>query len=362
MTDTIDFNPPGKSKEIDLGTHSDQSGAPHDAKKARLLRKAALLSEEELLSEEGLGPGDRDIAATVIAKLYEHVPPGDVAERGPKDLAGAALALWRFAKRRRPTQAKIRVYNPEPDLDGWSSPHTIVELVNDDMPFLVDSVTGAINAGDRVVRLVIHPILTVERDATGRLRDLDDVGNAPLRESWMQIEITREPDPAGLETLTQELSRVLADVRAAVENWAAMRQTLRAILDALPGPPAPPVPRHELAEVQDFLRWLDDDNYTFLGYREYLFDGRAEPTWPALGILADPNYRIFDGLRDLASLPPDVQDFVRRRELIVITKSNRRATVHRAAHMDVIGIRRFDANGEVVAIRLFLGLFTSLAY
>ena len=122
------------------------------------------------------------------------------------------------------------------------------------------------------------------------------------------------------------------------------------------------MPAAELAEVQDFLRWLDDDNFTFLGYREYDFDGAAEPTRPTLGILCDPDYRVFGGLRDLSSLPPDVQDFVRRRELLIITKSNRRATVHRTAHMDAIGLRRFDANGNVVGVRLFLGLFTSISY
>ncbi len=222
--------------------------------------------------------------------------------------------------------------------------------------------TVAINAVDRVVRLVIHPILTVDRDKTGRLREVHQSAPAGSGESWMQIEITREPDPAALAELTQDLSRVLADVRAAVDDWGEMRQTLRAVLDALPGPPTPPVPPLELAEVQDFLRWLDDDNFTFLGYREYLFDRADAPASAALGILADPSYRIFDGLRDLSSLPPDVQDFIRRRELLVVTKSNRRATVHRAAHMDAIGVRRFDASGRVVGIRLFLGLFTSLAY
>ncbi len=356
MTDTIDLNLPEKSKEIGLSPDFDELGAPGEAKKARLIGKAITLCAEHL------DPADQDIAARVITKFYEHVPPGDVAARGPKDLCGAALSLWRFAKRRRPGQPKIRVYNPEPDIDGWSSPHTIVGIVNDDMPFLVDSVTGAINAGDRVVRLVIHPILTVERDPVGRLLQVRDNGDPGLRESWMQIEITREPDPTGLEKLTLDLSRVLADVRAAVADWEAMRQTLRAVRDELPGPPTPPVPLHEVAEVQDFLDWLDDDNFTFLGYREYLFDGATEHFRPALGILADPNYRIFDGLRDLSSLPADVQDFIRRRELLVITKSNRRATVHRTAHMDVIGIRRFDANGGVIGIRLFLGLFTSLAY
>jgi glutamate dehydrogenase len=356
MSDIIDLNVLATAKNSDDSTRGDKADPLGEARKAKAICKAAQLCEA------GLAPAERASAATFIAKFYEHVPPGDVVERAPTDLGGAALALWRFAGRRRPDQAKIRVYNPEADVDGWASPHTVVEVVNDDMPFLVDSVTAGINVGDRVVRLVIHPILTVDRDAAGRLREIRDSTEAGLRESWMQIEITREPDPAGLARLTEELSRVLADVRAAVGDWQDMRRTLRAVLDALPGPPAPPVPVHELAEAQDFLRWLDDDNFTFLGFREYVFNGVGQAPRPALGILADPDYRIFDGLRDLSSLPADVQDFIRRRELLIVTKSNRRATVHRAVHMDAIGIRRFDAEGAVIGIRLFLGLFTSTAY
>ncbi|HZU91396.1 MAG TPA: NAD-glutamate dehydrogenase domain-containing protein, partial [Stellaceae bacterium] len=280
------------------------------------------------------------------------------AERSPRDLCGAALSLWRFAERRRPGQAKIRVYNPDPVKDGWSSRHTIVEIVNDDMPFLVDSVTGAINSSDRIVHLVIHPILSIERTADGRLAALDGAG---LRESWMQIEITPEADRDGLMRLTASLAGVLADVRAAVEDWQKMRETLRTLLEELSVAP-PPVPPGEVAEVRDFLRWLDDDNFTFLGYREYPSRDTNEPVRPPLGILRDTGYAVFGGLRNLAALPPDVQDFVRRRELLLITKSNRRSTVHRTAHMDAIGVRRFAADGEVVGIRVFLGLFTSLAY
>jgi glutamate dehydrogenase len=356
MTDTIELNQAGKIQATRDRGDAEIAKAAGETKKAKLIGKAIVLCEE------AIDPGEQEFAAEVIAKFYEHVPPGDVAERAPRDLGGAALAMWRFARRRRPGNAKIRVYNPDPDIDGWSSPHTIVEVVNDDMPFLVDSVTAAINAGDRVVRLVIHPLLTVDRDPAGRLRRPGEGGAGGLRESWMQIEITREPDPAGLAKLTQDLSRVLGDVRAAVDDWSAMRQSLRAVREALPRPPTPPVGRLELTEVQDFLDWLDDDNFTFLGFREYLFDTIEQPFLPSLGILADPEYRIFDGLRELGSLPPDVQDFIRRRELLVITKSNRRSTVHRAAHMDVIGVRRFDASGAVIGIRLFLGLLTSPAY
>src|SRR5204863_4946512 len=174
-------------------------------------------------------------------------------------------------------------------------------------------------------------------------------------------EITSEADQADLARLTQTLSGVLADVRAAVTDWQPMRRVLREVVEELTAQP-PPVLTAELAEVQDFLRWLDDDNFTFLGYREYFFDAAAQPEYGPLGILRDEAHSVFGGLRDLSSLPSDVQDFVRRREVLVITKSDRRGTVHRTAHMDAIGVRRFGANGDVTGVRVFIGFFTSLAY
>ena len=326
-----------------------------ESKKARLVEKTAALAAKIV------GPREREAAERFIAEFYEHVPPSDMIGRDARDLSGAALSIWRLAARRPPGRAKLRVYNPDPETDHWSSRHMIVEIVNDDMPFLVDSVTGAINAGERVVHLAVHPILTVMRSPEGQLLDIGAPAPPALRESWMQIEISRETDPANLAGLAQTLTDALADVRAAVGDWQPMRETLREILTRLPSArvPAPPPER---AEVESFLRWLDDDNFTFLGYREYVFAGAAEPERPPLGILRNPDYPVFGGLRDLASLPPDVQAFIRRCELLIVSKSNRRATVHRGAHMDAIGLRRFDAKGEVVGLHLFLGLFTSLAY
>src|SRR5712675_1589055 len=322
-------------------------------------KKAALICKAAALAGETLDPAEEATAKRVITEFYEHVPPADVAERSPRNLYGAALSLWRFAERRRPGQAKIRVHNPDPVADGWSSPHTIVEIVNDDMPFLVDSVTAAVNDGGREVRLVIHPILTVARDNKGDLLGLDPP-SAGLRESWMQIEITREPDLTELAALAAKIEAVLADVRNAVSDWQPMRRSLQASVAELSAAP-PPLPPSEIAEGLDFLRWLDDDNYTYLGFREYRFDGVGETAAP-LGILRDPKYPVFEGVRNFAALPPDVRDFLRRRELLVIAKTNRRATVHRNVLMDAVGIRRFGPDGEVIGIRLFAGLFTSLAY
>ncbi|MBV8888659.1 MAG: NAD-glutamate dehydrogenase [Alphaproteobacteria bacterium] len=333
------------------------SGAT-EATKAELLRQAAALAEDAAI-EPG-NAAERGLPGRVVAALYEHVPPADVAGRNPQDLAGAALALWRFAAQRRPGEAKVRVYDPSPVEHGWTSPRSVVEIVNDDMPFLVDSVTGAINAGERVVHLVIHPIMTAVRDADGRLFALDEPALPGLPESWMQIEIAAEPDEGARAALAGRIAGVLADVRAAVADWQKMRAALHDELRNLTPRPAP-VRRGDVAEAMAFLRWLDDDNFTFLGFREYRFDPTAA-TRPALGILRDANYSVFGGLRNLSELPPDIQEFIRRPELLVIAKTNRRGTVHRNSHMDAIGIRHFDDNGDVLGVGLFVGLFTSLAY
>ena len=179
--------------------------------------------------------------------------PADVAERSPRDLCGAALSLWRFAGRRRPGQAKIRVYNPELAADGWSSPHTIVEIVNDDMPFLVDSVTGAINAGGRVVRLVIHPILTVDARSgrtAARARATGDGGSARIVDADRDHPRTRSGEPGAPDRRPWPVSSPMSAPRSTIGSRCA--QTLRALLDELPGPPAPPAPAAELAEVAGF--------------------------------------------------------------------------------------------------------------
>jgi len=328
--------------------------------------RETLVARAVSLAATAAGDTEKSGIRRFVAELYAHVPPADVAARSPADLAGAAVALWRFAAARRPGEAKVRVYNPRPESapggDGWSSPRTIIEIVNDDMPFLVDSVTAAINGADRSVHLVIHPIVTVARDLEGRLVEFDPpTGTLALRESWMQIEITPEHASDCRDELAAALRRVLSDVRAAVTDWQPMRAALLSVVLDLSHRP-PPLPAEDVAEVQEFLRWLDGNNFTLLGFRDYPFSDGAEAPPPALGILRDENYPVFGGLRDFAFLPSDVQEFLRRRELLIITKTNLRATVHRTTHMDAIGVRRFDAAGEVVGISLFVGLFTSVAY
>jgi len=322
--------------------------------------KAAVVHDAAMLANDRAGPQERDELQRFITKLYQYAPPSDVAARSAAELHDAALALWRFAVERSNGAAKVRVYNPSLASEGWSSANTIVEIVNDDMPFLVDSVRAAINESGREVRLVIHPMLAVARDAGGKLLALDPAEGG-RHESWMQIAIAREPDAAEREALARRLAAVLEDVRRAVVDWRAMRRMLHEVADAVTSDP-PPLARDEIEEGVAFLRWLDDDNFTYLGFRDYVFAGDGETAREPLGVLADASFPVFGALRDLPSLPPDVQDFLRRRELLIIAKTLRRATVHRPAPMDAIGVPRFNAAGDVVGLRLFLGLFTSAAY
>jgi glutamate dehydrogenase len=334
-----------------------------EQQKLETLESAAALAAERLR-------GDGDAVARFLRQFYSHVPPEDILDRSAEMLLGAALSLWRFAQARPPGRAKLRVINPRSEEHGWRSSRTIVEIVNDDMPFLVDSVTSALTAQGFAIHLVIHPILRVERDAEGKLVRLHDPeirGNGALsRESVIHVEVSAESDQTRLVEVARRLDQVLGEVRAAVADWHEMRKRLRGIAADLERHP-PPLADAERAEAIDFLAWLEDDNFTFLGYREYRFGGGEEGGLDivessGLGILRDPDYTVFDGLRHFATLPPDVRQFLREPRLLLISKSNRRSAVHRPVHMDVVSIKSFDAAGQAVGERLFVGLFTSLAY
>jgi glutamate dehydrogenase len=337
---------------------------PMEQQKHQAVEAAAELVAQRLKGARG---GD---VARFLRQFYDHVPPEDILTRTADELYGAALSLWRFAETRALGRAKLRVFNPRLEEHGWRSSRTVVEIVNDDMPFLVDSITTALAQRGVTVHLVIHPILRIARDDSGRLTKLFEAGakvnGEALRESCMHIEISEETDPARLAELAAALEHVLAEVRVAVEDWQKMRRRLADIVADLKANP-PPLAAAEREEALDFLGWLDDDNFTFLGFREYRFGKGREGgldivPGSGLGILRDDGYAIFDGLRNFATLPPDVREFLREPRLLMLSKSNRRAVVHRPVHMDVICVKIFDAEGKAVGERLFAGLFTSLAY
>ena len=301
-----------------------------------------------------------------VAGYYAQVDPEDLAERSIDDLYGAALSHWQFARRRPPGSACVRAFNPSVEEHGWQSTHTVLEIVNDDMPFLVDSVTMELNRQGLTLHLIVHPILAVRRAADGALAEVEpqDAG-ASRRESFIHAEVDRLVEPARLAALAADLGRVLRDVRLAVTDWQAMRGRLAAI-EADLAAQAPPVTADELDESRAFLRWLAEDHFTFLGYRchDLVVAGGEDALrivpGSGLGILReDPGREV---AASFAALPPEVRAAAHAPELLIVTKANARSTVHRARTLDYVGVKRFDAAGRVCGEHRFLGLFTSMAY
>jgi glutamate dehydrogenase len=331
--------------------------------------KANLIEKSVERVRERLEPKRARVAEPFLRLFYANVPPDDIIDEAPDNLYGAALALLGFAQQRPSDEAKVRVYNPRLEEHGWRSSHTIVEIVNDDMPFLVDSVTAELNRADARVRLVIHPIVQAERDGEGHLAKLLDETGEPVgacKESYMHVQISEQPQDR-LEDIRLGLESVLSDVRASVEDWKSMSERCLEIVADLEKSP-PPLPKEEVADGVAFLKWLADDHFTFLGFRDCSFTGEAGKLLVKIrpktgqGVLRDEKVKVFDGLRTRGDLPRDVLHFLKQPQLLRITKSNHRSTVHRSVYMDTVAIKTFDKNGKVTGERLFAGLFTSVAY
>jgi glutamate dehydrogenase len=296
-----------------------------------------------------------------VRRYYDRVPEEELAARDPAHLCGAALAHLELLSGRRGPGSALRVYNPEPDRDGWRSPHTAVEIVSDDMPFLVDSVTMELDRRGHAVESLIHPVMAVHRDASGAVHGFGPLGAPNARsESVIHVEIAREPDAGRLRDLEHGLRHVLDDVAAAVADWPAMLGRMEeAIADLGRRSGA-----DGAVEAGAFLRWLADDQFVFLGSRDYELvreddeDHLRAQGGSGLGILRGRG----DALSpSFAQVPGPVRERARSPEPLVLTKGNRRSTVHRPLYLDYVGVKRFDAAGGVVGERRFLGLYTTRA-
>src|SRR6266404_5067882 len=214
------------------------------------------LDEVLRLIRAKVAPDMRSLLERFVQRYFSQLDPEDLAERQPADLYGAALSHWNFARKRDPGSARLRVSNPSLEEHGWQSTHTIIEIVNDDMPFLVDSVTMEVNRHGLTLHLIIHPLILVNRDPDGTLQGLGTEGGPKSqRESFIHVEVDRITDSAQLEALAADMTRVLGDVRLAVADWKGMLDKVLSVVAEIEKRP-PPIPPEELEEGRAFLRWL----------------------------------------------------------------------------------------------------------
>jgi len=305
-----------------------------------------------------------------IENYFCNVALSDISQSSPEKLFGLVQAHWKFALEREHKKALVHIYNPSYKEDCWYCEHTVIEIINDDMPFLVDSITLELNRLGLTPHLVLHPVINVLRSKYGKMEGIAPVFNLSHRavsESFMHLQISRQADQKLVE-ISKAIHKVIKDVRFAVEDWVGMRTTMSSIIEELERKSKGTV-TEDAAEAQDFLRWVNDEHFTFLGYREYDFIGKGKnfsaitSKKTGLGILRTAKYLPKPSLN---KQPPWAGTVGRastsQGDLLVVTKTDVISSVHRNAHMDSIGIKRYNKDGKVIGQRTFFGLFTSGAY
>lgn len=306
-----------------------------------------------------------------VRQFFTTVALEDLCEWEIDDLYGAVINFWSLIQHRAPNETKIHIYNPEFERHGWQTTHTVVEIITDDMPFLVDSLRMAINRLNLISHLVIHMGgLCLKRDSkTHQILEILPRGSerepGVLVEAPIFIEIDRQTDLAILEELHTTLERVLEDNRAAVDDWKAMRQQVRDVITELDDASKVLDPV-ETEETKEFLKWVEDDHFTFLGIRDYELvqqDGETllQPLIDTgLGVLRSSLSK--SSSRSISAMAPEARELTLSTRSLVIFKTNTLATVHRQAYTDYIGVKRFNQEGQVIGERRIIGLYTSAAY
>ena len=298
-----------------------------------------------------------------LHQYFRNVPYEDIVDRSPKILAQAALSHLEFGKTKKKGRSLVRIFNPTEDDHGYHSAYTIIEMINDDMPFLVDSISAAISRQNLNIHITIHPIMRIERDGHGRLKNVLPIqGDGGRAESFVRFVIDKETDEHHLNIIEHEINKVLGDVRLAVRDWLQMRIKMQEAKELLRFGPSGADPALR-TESQELLHWMVNDHFTFLGYREYALSRRGEKMFlrpvknTGLGVLANEGR----GVRSV-ELTTQMQRLVQSKDWLIITKANSRSTVHRHSYLDYIGVKKYDEDGNPIGEMRFIGLFTSVAY
>ena len=303
----------------------------------------------------------RDIPGDFLVELFGRAPPEDIERYGPAELAGIAEQSWSFLLQRPPGASKIAL------VPLTSSPSVaVLDILNDDMPFLVNSVLGELSERGFDLRLVVHPVFTVERDEAGRLTAFKGTRKGEgHRESFIHIHVAGVEDEAQRTEIVSDLEGVLADVRVAVQDWRPMLARASEVAAELKANP-PPLPADEIAEAIQFLQWIAADNFTLLGARDYAFTDSEDALKPkfetGLGLLRSPETRLLRRGNQLVTITPEIREFLKEPKLLIMTKAAVRSRVHRRVHLDYIGVKRFDADGKLIGECVLCGLLTSTAY
>lgn len=331
------------------------------ARRKQAAEEGGLLEPVYAAVRKQAGKGRQDDAVAFAQAFYQRMGEDELPMHSADGWAALANDFLDFARVRKHGSANVRLFNPNRKQHGWETSHTVLQIINDDMPFLVDSVTMALAERGIGVHVLGHPVVRIGRDRSGKLTEVcGDQGGA---ESMMHLEIDRQ-SPEDVKRIEAEIRTVLDEVRGVVRDWPAMRERMLEVADDL-GERQLPVDDAGRKEAQEFLRWAAADHFTFLGYREYeavkkdKTEVLAAVEGSGLGLLHGADRGKSRALKSLAAYSMPQSGAL---DALILTKTNARARIHRNAYMDYIGVLSFDAKGRPIAEERFIGLYTSGAY
>ncbi|WP_417711327.1 NAD-glutamate dehydrogenase [Roseibium aggregatum] len=333
----------------------------HDVEKLKLIDavQATLNQEDPALAEFSSAFYDRGAAEDLVAYTAE-------------ELIGFARDAWQDFQNHELGTHRVSIADPAFKAQGSKVKGvSVIEIVNDNMPFLVDSVMDELQDSKIEVHLVLHPIFIVERDENGVLTSAIARKKPPKRtdrqESLIHIHVTRIDSPEARAALKARLDKVLSDVRAVVSDFKPMQERLAEAIDTYKTTQIPGS-SDDLWEAIHFLEWMENDNFIFLGMREYMFEGGVEEgelsphEGTGLGLLSDPDVRVLRRGTEFVQITPEIREFLKKPEPLIIAKANVKSTVHRRVHMDYIGAKLYDDDGNMNGELRIVGLFASTAY
>lgn len=304
-----------------------------------------------------------------LKTFYTNVPKDDFDMMAPENIAFTASNHLDLAHSRQIGDAPaISIITPTKKKEGWDASQTIIDIVNDDMAFLVDSVVAEIIRHKLQITVFIHPILHVYRDKKGNIKEIHakEEQDKTIGQSHIHIELNRIISEEQAKELKECLLNILQDTRYANRDWLAMRDKINEAKEALRAVPKK-YTRESVAEYQEFLDYLHDNNFTLLGYREYdLKQNKGKITskvvkGSSLGLLSDEITPVYIN-EARKSLTEAQQEYRIKQEPLTISKVNKHSTVHRPVPLDAITVKKYDDDGEVCGEILFIGLFTSVTY
>ncbi|MEP3668358.1 MAG: NAD-glutamate dehydrogenase, partial [Roseibium sp.] len=333
----------------------------HDVEKKKLIDAVQALLEQE------------DPALAEFSRaFYDRGAAEDLVTYSAEELIGFARHAWQDFQDHDLGTHRVSIGEPSFQAEGKKvNGLTVIEVVNDNMPFLVDSVMDELQGSKYEVHLVLHPIFIVERQQDGKLIAATAHKKPPKRtdrqESLIHIHVTRIDSEEERAVLKAKLDKVLDDVRAVVTDFKPMQERLAEAIDTYKTTQIPDS-SDELWEAIHFLEWMENDNFIFLGMREYTFEGGIEEgelsphAGTGLGLLTDPDVRVLRRGSEFVQITPEIREFLKKPEPLIIAKANVKSTVHRRVHMDYVGAKLYDDNGNLIGELRIVGLFASTAY